>query len=294
MSPANPSAQRESGERGKRRCVACDHDQFEAHLGILQRCTRCHFVFADVDGGIDFKALYGDGYFHGDEYLDYSADEIPLKMNFRRRLADVLRYKDKGLLLEIGSAYGFFLDLARSFDTVGFEMNDQGAQYGRERFGLDIRTTSFLDVRPEDLGGRKIDVAILWDVIEHVDRPDLYIEHLAKLSNPGAMLFITTGDIGSLPARLRGRKWRMIHPPTHLHYFSRHSLRVLVERYGYKVEDLRSIGVTRSYRQILHSVLCLNLGWPGLYRWSTKWVKPEWSFTVDLHDIMQLTARLGG
>jgi hypothetical protein len=49
---------------------------------------------------------------------------------------------------------------------------------------------------------------------------------------PGGLLALTTGDIGSLNARLRGSNWRMIHPPTHLHYFSVQSITSLLKRHG--------------------------------------------------------------
>ena len=46
---------------------------------------------------------------------------------------------------------------------------------------------------------------------------------------------MTTGDIGSLMARWRGARWRQIHPPTHLHYFSKLTLAQLLERHGFTV-----------------------------------------------------------
>ena len=60
----------------------------------------------------------------------------------------------------------------------------------------------------------------MWDTIEHLKRPDLFVQKAAADLRPGGLIALTTGDIGSLNARLRGARWRMIHPPTHLHYFS--------------------------------------------------------------------------
>ncbi|MCX5770246.1 MAG: hypothetical protein NTZ09_08245, partial [Candidatus Hydrogenedentes bacterium] len=40
-------------------------------------------------------------------------------------------------------------------------------------------------------------------------------------------------DIGSITARIRGPRWRLIHPPTHIHYFTRKSIATLLDRLGY-------------------------------------------------------------
>lgn len=274
-------------------CLVCDADAFEPHLEILLKCRACGFVTARTDGAIDYRALYDGGYFKGEEYLDYAADEEFFKKNFRRRLADVLRYTPGGRLLEIGSAYGFFLDVARRhFDAIGFEVNAEAVRHARTQLQLDVRTDDFLNVSPEEIGG-PVDAAVMWDVIEHLERPDRFIERLARHVRPGGSLHITTGDIGSLLARLRGRKWRMIHPPTHLHYFDRRTLPRLLARHGFKTVEIASVGVARSLRQILYSILVLHLRSSSLYRVSQKYLRDEWGFTLNTFDIIRVSAIRG-
>ena len=60
-----------------------------------------------------------------------------------------------------------------------------------------------------------------------------------------APLALTTGDIGSVNARLRGHKWRMIHPPTHLHYFSAETMKALLDRHGFRQSSISVIPVSR-------------------------------------------------
>jgi len=247
-------------------------------------------VSAQINGDIDPHALYDGQYFKGAEYLDYPADEAFFKKNFRRRLADVLRYKSGGRLLEIGAAYGFFLDLARAhFDVVGFEINREAAGHASERFGLDVRTDDFLRASAEDLGG-PVDVTVMWDVIEHLERPDQFIERIAGLTRPGGTLHITTGDIGSQLARLRGGKWRMIHPPTHLHYFDRRSLPRLLARCGFRTLGIRSVAVARSFRQISYSLFVLHLRRPAVHNLLQKLLPPSAGLRLNTFDIMHLVA----
>ena len=271
-------------------CLVCGHNELQPRFEILLQCPVCGFVTASVDQPLNAVELYDCGYFHGQEYLDYRAEEAFLKKNFRRRLNQVLQRRAGGHLLEIGAAYGFFLDLAQAhFDVVGFEVNAAAARCVRERFGVDIRTDDFLLCRPADIGG-PADVTVMWDVIEHLERPDLAVARVSTLSRPGALLYITTGDIGSWVARVRGVRWRMIHPPTHLHYFSRATLQRLLRTHGFRVVQTRSVGVARSLRQVLYSILVLRLHRSEAYEAFAKVVPPTWGFTLNTFDIMQIVA----
>ena len=131
----------------------------------------------------------------------------------------------------------------------------------------------------------------MWDVIEHLERPDLFLQKIADVSAPGAVLLLTTGDIGSFLARRRGRKWRMIHPPTHLHYFDRQTITRSLNRCGFDVLDIHGIGVARSIRQVLYSILALRLRAKGLYNTISKLVPRSAGFTLNTYDIMQVIAR---
>lgn len=272
-------------------CLVCGGAHFAPHLEILLKCRSCGFVTARMDSPINARQLYDGDYFTGEEYLDYKSDEAFFKKNFRKRLREIMRHKSSGRLLEIGAAYGFFLDLARQhFDVLGYEVNQEAARFGREKFGIDTRTSDFLRASDEELGG-SFDVVVMWDVIEHLERPDLFIAKIAGVCKPGAQLCVTTGDIGSRLARWRGQKWRMIHPPTHLHYFDRHTLPRLLGRFGFRTIDVHSVSVARSIRQVLYSILVLKLGLRGAYEAGRRFIPPTWGFTLNTFDIMQVTAR---
>jgi SAM-dependent methyltransferase len=273
-----------------RPCLVCGADAWAPHLGDLLRCTACAFVTADVASPIDPGALYGEEYFRGAEYLDYAADEAFIKRTLQPRLDAVLARQRGGRLLEIGSAYGFFLDLARAhFDVVGFEVSAAAAAHARQRLGLDVRSDDFTAATPASIGA-PVDATVMLDVIEHLEHPDRVIAHVAAVSRPGALLLITTGDIGSWVARRRGRQWRLIHPPTHLHYFSRATLTRLLARHGFRVREIRAVPVVRSVRQTLYSILALRMGRTALYQRLERLIPPTLGFPLNTYDIMQVVA----
>jgi len=132
----------------------------------------------------------------------------------------------------VGSAYGYFLDEAsRHFEVAGCDIAEAATARARERFGLDVRC---LDYLIHDLGQAR-DVICSWDTVEHLPEPHRFL-HKAYLDlAPGGVLGLSTGDIGSSNARLRGADWRLIHVPTHLHYFTVRSMRTLLERIGFEM-----------------------------------------------------------
>lgn len=259
----------------------------------LVECGRCGFVSANLAlTDREIAKLYAHSYFHGDEYLDYAAEEESLRLNFKARLRTLQRIVPDLLqrdLFEIGCAYGYFLDEARHLakSVAGLDISDDAIAHGRNRFALDIAQGDYLH-RPL---GKKYGAICMWDTVEHLQRPDLFAEKICHDLAPGGVLALTTGDIGSLNARLRGAKWRMIHPPTHLHYFSADTMRLLLERHGFDVVHLSHPGITRNLRSVLYYVLVWRARKIDFYRLLSRWPVFDLRITVNMFDIMYVIAR---
>jgi len=276
------------------RCLVCD-GALGPHprLPGLRECSGCGFVTADLALTDDeLSALYSVDYFHGDEYADYVAEGPELRENFRRRIETLLRFqpeKERRRLFEIGAAYGFFLDEVRSdYEQVaGVDISEPAAEFARTQLGVDVVAADYLT---QELPVQ-VDTLCLWDTIEHLSRPREFIEKAARDVRAGGLLALTTGDIDSLNARLRGRRWRMIHPPTHLHYFSRRTLVRLLDSAGFDVVHLETAGNTRSIRGIVYAILVLRGGRPGLFDKIKGLPGLGQSITLDLRDIVYIIAR---
>jgi len=212
----------------------------------LLTCPQCGFVFAAIpaDEPAALIALYQEDYFKGGEYDDYLRDRPQLQANFADRIATLQRFSSGGKLFEIGAAYGFFLELAQPYwQPSGIDVAEPAARYAAETLGLPVTCGEFLEYPLDPTG---YDVFCMWDTIEHLARPDRYIERIARHLRPGGLLALTTGDIGSLTAHAQGERWRLIHPPTHLWYFSVHTMRQMLGRYGLEVVHLSHPGNYRS------------------------------------------------
>ena len=69
----------------------------------------------------------------------------------------------------------------------------------------------------------------MWDVIEHLPDPRRTVEAAWERLRPGGLLALSTGDVGSMAARLHGRDWSLMTPPWHQFYFSRKTMRAAAQ-----------------------------------------------------------------
>jgi SAM-dependent methyltransferase len=274
-------------------CLVCGGRSRPSHLPGLFSCERCGFVSADLSIPDDALAsLYGRNYFQGGEYGNYLDDEEALKLNFRARIADlqgIIPSFESCSLFEIGCAYGFFLELVGPCvqHAAGMDISDTAARYAREVRGVDARSGDYLTMSIP----KPADIIVMWDTIEHLKRPDLFIAKATRDLTAKGYLALTTGDIGSLNARVRGRNWRMIHPPTHLHYFSVPTITRLLERCGFEVIHVSHPGYARFIRYVLYILLVREWKSERLYRAIEGWRILDRQFTLNLRDIMFVVAR---
>jgi ubiquinone/menaquinone biosynthesis C-methylase UbiE len=275
-------------------CLVCDaRNSAPLYAGIV-RCRSCGYVFADANlSDEELRRIYNEGFFTGEEFSDYAADEKYFRKNFDARLRVLRRFLDPARhrkLLEIGSAYGFFLDTARQdFASVeGIDITDEGVASARERFKVEAVCADFL---AHDYGARTFDVVCMWDTIEHLREPQRFVEKISALTESGALLALTTGDVESLNARLRKSRWRLIHPPTHLHYFSRRTIARLLSRHGFEVVYNRYCGFYRSVDNVAYNVLVLRHQLRRPYALLRRVGLTRLGFYLNLYDGMYVIAR---
>ncbi len=252
------------------------------------RCPKCRLAF--WAGRANPHSMYTPEYFAGAEYRDYVGDKKLIQRDFASRIDSLRKLKPAGRLLEIGCAFGFFLELARAhWEVRGLDVAAECIQHARGELGLNADVADFLALPDEP---ESYDVICLWDTLEHLRRPVRCIERAGRWLKPGGVLAITTNDMDSAVARVRGSKWRQIHPPTHLFYFSAETLRRAVEKAGLETVDVSHVGYHRSYRSMAHGVFALRnptVSW--LYDVLTLGGRLDFGVYLNLYDIMMLTAR---
>jgi SAM-dependent methyltransferase len=202
-------------------------ERFLVHTVV--RCTSCGMIVLP----------------QGQSDADYADAEDPYYVEHaEERIANghlLLDYLPPGgRLLELGCACGFLLVAARErgYTVKGVEMSKWASDYARRELGLDV-VTGRLDT--VDLDPASFDVVVLADVIEHLSDPRETLQQVHRLLRPGGRILILTPDIGSLAGRLAGTHWWTL-LDDHYFYFSRPTLRRLLESEGFVTEQMRAHG----------------------------------------------------
>ncbi|MDF2995494.1 MAG: hypothetical protein K0R27_1131 [Xanthobacteraceae bacterium] len=204
----------------------------------IWQCEACGLGRTDA-ASFDPDTYYTADYFsggHADGYADYLGTEGVLRREFAGTVDLIRRHCHSGRLLEIGCAYGFFLEEARRhFEVAGIELAEDAAEHCRKS-GLNVLSGVADEEKLAALGD--MDVIVLLDVIEHLPDPHETLSLCARHLRPGGIIVLTTGDFGSPLARWLGASWRLMTPPQHLWFFTAHSIERLSVRLGMRVEAL--------------------------------------------------------
>ena len=186
------------------------------------RCTGCNLLYSNPRWKAEH--LFGR---YTTEYWQHYADEVKstafdLVSNQARwdpYLNTLESARMTGRLLDVGCATGEFLTAAkaRGWEIYGVEPSTIAARYAEQVTGATIHPGT-IDTVPFADGS--FDVVTLWDVIEHVQSPRLYMEQAARLVRRGGMLALTTPNIRSIDYWLLRAKWWVIGPNDHIYYFA--------------------------------------------------------------------------
>jgi len=145
-----------------------------------------------------------------------------------------------GRLLDVGCACGFLLVAARQrgFTVQGLEPSLWAAEYARRQFGLPV-WQGLLKEAPFEPGS--FEAIVLADTIEHLDDPRGAVAIAHRWLVSGGHVLLLTPDFGSLVARLAGPHWWGL-LDDHYYYFTRSTLRRLLESEGFVVERISAFG----------------------------------------------------
>ncbi len=125
----------------------------------------------------------------------------------------------------------------------------------------------------------------MFDTIEHLKSPDVYLKKIYTFLKPGGIIVIETGDIGSWLAKIQGGKWRLITPPTHLNYFSNDTLAEILKRDHFQVLEKCYVPFHRTLRQTIFR-FTRNKKFLDLFN---KLLKT--TFAVNTYDLLFVIAR---
>ncbi len=179
------------------RCLAC---------GLLYTCPR-----PSEDDYVDAYRRLEDS--------DFLGERRARELTYARQLDALERFTNgrRGRLLDAGCAMGFFLRAARDrgWEVDGLDPSRWAVDYAQREYGLAVRTGTIAEA---ELAPESYDAITVWDVVEHLFRPVEDFTRLARALKPGGVLALGTHSIGSVAARVLGKRYPFLMPMHTMHF----------------------------------------------------------------------------
>jgi len=224
------------------RCCVCNNNSPQLfnllyqkeHFAVVE-CKQCAFQFIPPY------------YRKRIEYTQYKNEEVTKAVRqgnnwvkiqrHKLRLKWIKRFKPSGHLFDLGAGWGHFMLAAKEegYNIYGIEIAEQPYKYCVEDLKLPVDHVDFFKMDPS----KKFDVITLWDVLEHIDKADEFVAKIADLTAPGGYLILQVPQIDSFFAKRHKDQWKMM-GLDHVNYFSKKTIKLLLERHGFKVESYKS------------------------------------------------------
>ena len=192
----------------------------------IVRCDACGLRYVQNMPTPDELAAYYAAYHGNLKNIRNAARKV---RRWRRRLLPV-RWLARGReFLDVGCNTGFAVEAARrlGFHATGYDLSTEAIDHARAAFrGCEFGHGTAMTAAA---AGKRYDVVMCSEVIEHLTELDAFAAALSTLVKPGGLLYLTTPDTEHFltPRNLLG--WKEICPPHHLIYFNRAQIRRFLE-----------------------------------------------------------------
>ena len=265
-------------------CRLCGHAStsalFEKSGVRYDRCRQCGFRFAAAASNPNLDNQFDDFEPAYRQYLDPSPVDAANHDAAIQWIESFVPLDEHIALLDIGAGSGKFLRHVRSARpcrTAGVEPSK--ALFDAYDLGqLGVVNTTLPVFSAAGCGA--FDVITVSDVIEHVDDPIGFAHALYEVAAPGAHVFLSTPDAGSVLASALGRFWHHYNP-YHFSLFDRSTMRRLAGAAGFVTVAFAHRGkrITAAYlRQYVRDFFIRQPGTSDAT--ATGWVLPLNTFDV--------------
>jgi 2-polyprenyl-3-methyl-5-hydroxy-6-metoxy-1,4-benzoquinol methylase len=185
-----------------------------------------------------------------------------------------------GILVELGSGTGEFVEAAheRGFDALGIEPSAAAVAVAAHS-GVRLFQGSFGEWRAASQG-EKIDLVVMWHVLEHVPSPLELLHEVRDAMDRGGRIAIEVPNWGSTEAQELREAWHHAQISDHVVHFTVEGLGTLLTRAGFvplSVEPLSEecYSSVRTWTRRKNHALKHRKPWPP-------------------HDLLRATAVVGG
>ena len=193
------------------------------------KCNNCSFVYINPRPKSEDIV---EGYSAAKDEL-YASQSAGRLATFKSSIKKIEKFTpNKGKLLDVGAACGFFLKVAKDsgWDVTGVEPSRWMTQWGNDHYSVNIIPGTLEGVAFSD---NSFDVVSFMDVLEHVPDARASLKEAYRVLKPGGILAVNYPNFGSNLAKLAGRKWWFL-LSVHLWYFTPATIKRMLAEEGFE------------------------------------------------------------
>ncbi|EFW38896.1 cytidylyltransferase domain-containing protein [Treponema phagedenis] len=241
-------------------CDQCD-------MLFLYFCTAEKKEYSEKYFFDEYKAQYGKTYLEDFEAIKKQGGrrikEIDLLREaiFKNQKANLFETEKK--ILDIGCAYGPFLSAAQEahWHVIGTDVSEDAVHYVTETLNIPAFSATF-PILPQSFDfimqgsfttnqAKKVTIQIhersfhaitMWFVIEHFQDLDTVLHKVSDLLLPGGIFAFSTPNFAGVTGRRFPLKFFSESPTDHFSLFDSRTVKKQLERYGFQVKKIISIG----------------------------------------------------
>ena len=220
------------------------------------------------------KAGFGDG---SRIALNEEYQLKPSEDSSHGRISTLLKTRSPCRILDLGCSSGLLSERLRDMGhhVTGVDLNEIEGVHGRTDafFKADLN-----DGIPEEVGG-DFDLVLMADVLEHLVNPRALVRQVRTVLSPEGTAIFCVPNIAHWYPRFRSTlgmfdyDQRGILDSTHLRFFTRRSIRRMIERQGFAIRRLEAVGLpldalgvggAKGYWLRMADLVLLNT-WPTMF-----------------------------
>ncbi len=155
----------------------------------IVKCKSCGHVFSTFEQKDHYEGYWGEK----EATFDLDWWDLAHRDVYTEFIETFLK-NDTGNILDVGCGLGFFVKAVREkrprWNAIGYEMSASAVKFAKEKNKLkDIFSGQ---VEKSKLKKESFEIITLWDVIEHIPKPQPLLKYLHSLLKPGGILFVQT------------------------------------------------------------------------------------------------------
>lgn len=230
------------------KCIICEREGTprEAHGMDMRYCERCNLMWRETS---DVHIEHYES-----KEVDCSDEKIESRLrNAHDRISLLQSHTNLNNLCDVGCGEGVFLQAlneAGYINTFGIEPSDTITNY-TQNHDLQVYKGT-IESAQEIILGKNVETISMFHLIEHLHEPHVELQRLFNMLPNGGSVIIETPDLDSYSLKRSEYEHPLVYDE-HLFYFSRKSLRLLLENVGFTVfaEGGRDFDVYRmSFKEI--------------------------------------------